>query len=170
MRAASISALVLTVALAAVIWHFTAPVWTLSQMRRAAEARDAAALASFVDFTALRDSLETEFGAAMLAEMRDGEARIGPLGAALGMARLDPVIDRLVTPAGVRTIFATAASGPPPPVRIGAEFEIEREGFSTFRVVGAGAPAAGALVFRRKGRVWRLAAIDLPADALSATR
>ena len=65
--------------MSAVVWHFAAPQWTLRQLQAAAEARDAVALAEYVDFPALRDSLEAEAAAAMPAEARPGDGS-GPLG------------------------------------------------------------------------------------------
>jgi hypothetical protein len=172
MRTASVSALAFVVAIAAVVWHLTGPLWTLDQMRRAAEARDAAALASFVDFPALRDSLRSEVAAAMLAEAAAEDSEFGPLGAALGMAVLDPMIDGLVSPAGIALMFAgDDAPAATAPVRLDPEdVTIEREGFSSFRVTAADDPAAGALVFRRHGHRWRLAAVDLPDGGRLAAR
>ena len=58
MRGGSVSAAATALAMSAVVWHFAAPQWTLRQLHAAAEARDAVALAEYVDFPTLRDSLE----------------------------------------------------------------------------------------------------------------
>lgn len=169
MRGGSVSAAATALAVSAVVWHFASPHWTLKQVQAAAAARDAAALAEHIDFPALRDSLKAEAAAAMLAEAQADDG-LGPLGAALGAALLDPMIDGLVSPAGIATLFADETgrgAGSP----LATDFDavaIERDGFSTFRVVGG--PGAGALVFRRHGYAWKLAAVDLPPGALAAAR
>lgn len=171
MRGGSISAAGFALAVSATVWHFGAPHWTLNQMRAAAEARDTAALASHVDFPALRDSLEAgSRGAAIAGGTADGSPeRPDP---ALGTALLDPMIEALASPAGVRAMLLgdtdRRLAGPAaPPIDFGeGGFEIDREGFSKGRTDGA----AGALVFRRRGYVWKLAGVDLPKKTLAALR
>lgn len=171
MRGGSLSAAALAFAVAATAWHFGAPWWTLRDMRAAAEARDAGALARHVDFPALRDSLKSELAAAMIAAAASEHEELSALGAALGLAMLDPVVDGMVSPKGLRLLFAAEPprGGEATPVAglAARDVAIDREGFSTFRVTRVDDPAAGALVFRRSGYVWRLAAVDLP-DPLPA--
>lgn len=169
--------------LAAAGWTYASPWWTLRAMRDAAQARDAEALGAYVDFPALRADLKTDLSAAMMAEMARARASqtqsgapdaFGALGIALGFAMLDPLIEGVVSPAGLQVMFAgdpaaaTASRTPAPlgDVSVSGDFTLERTGLSEFRVVGQGA-APAALVFRRDGLGWRLVGIDLPPQALA---
>jgi hypothetical protein len=173
MRGGSVSAAAMALAVSAVVWHFAAPHWTIKQMRAAAEAGDAAAFEAYVDFPALRDSLAAEAGIAVAASTvtrADGGAgRLGREG-----SPFDRAIVGVLSPDGLRGLFAGAAEprrGASPPVRDEAVgFAIDRGGFSTFRVTSGDLPGAMALVFRRDGYAWRLAAVDLAPEAARATR
>lgn len=171
--------------LAAAGWLYASPFWTLKAMRDAAEARDAEALAAHVDFPALRADLKSDLSAAMMAEMararatEDMSARpdaLGALGLALGLAMLDPLIEGMVSPAGLQMMFAgnpaAASSATPAPLRevsASGEVTVTRNGLSEFRVSGKGDDPA-ALVFRRDGLGWRLVGIDLPPQALASAQ
>lgn len=169
--------------LAAAGWIYASPLWTLKAMRDAAQARDAEALAAYVDFPALRADLKSDLSAAMMAEMARAQASrdpsgppdaFGTLGLALGFAMLDPLIEGAVSPAGLQMIFAgdpaTPSAVTPAPLRdvsVAGDFTLTRSGLSEFRVVGRGASPA-ALVFRRNGFGWRLVGIDLPPQAFAS--
>lgn len=170
MRGGSISAAVFAFVVAAAAWHFIAPWWTLREIRTAAAARDAAALAVHVDFPALRESLKSELAVAMMAEAAAEPDGPAALGAALGVAMIDPIVDGLVSPAGLRLMFASEnGPGAAPIAGFGdeADVAIDRDGLSTFRVARRDAPQDGALVFRRHGYAWKLAAIELPEGGLA---
>lgn len=172
MRGGSFSAAAFAFLVAALAWHFAAPWWTLRDLQAAAAARDAERLARHIDFPALRDSLKSELAAALVAEAAadrpdrpDGAAAIG---AALGLAMVEPLVDGLVSPAGLRLIFAAEGTGEAPAGGLGgAGARIERDGLSTFRVL-ADDGSGGALVFRRQGYAWKLVAVDLPDPRLAA--
>ncbi|MBP7000689.1 DUF2939 domain-containing protein [Amaricoccus sp.] len=170
MRGGSFSAAAFAFLVAGAVWAIASPWWTLREMRAAAAARDPAALAAHVDFPALRESLKSELAAAMLAEAAAQPDGAAALGAALGVAMIDPLVDGLVSPAGLRMMFAAepARGGAAPLGGFGAEGElaIDRDGFSTFRVARRDAPAEAALVFRRDGYAWKLAGVELPEAGL----
>jgi len=83
----------------AAAWLFATPYLAVSDMRRAADARDADALADHVDFPALRESLKGEIAARL--SPTSGPAAGNPLlafGAALAGSLVGPAIDAWVTP------------------------------------------------------------------------
>lgn len=154
-------------------WYFGSPWWTVWRMRAAAEARDAEALAAYVDFPALRASSKTqlrrELGAEAVRARESGDG-LAALGAAFGAAVAGPAVDALLTPEALRRLFAAApeaeAGGKRGAGASGAgqapEYAISREGFDRFRLHRSGrAGEQGDLLFRRHGLGWKLEEIRL---------
>lgn len=171
-------------------WYFGAPYWTLWQMREAAEARDSERLARYIDFAALRASSKAQLRAQLAAEAaagRGGGDEMRAFGAVIGMAMIDPVVDRLVTPEAMRLAFDRvperseaggggadpAGSGQTEPMRApfgidAADVTVVRTGFGEFRLRRRGSDGeAGDLVFRRHGLGWKLEEIRLPPDLMA---
>lgn len=149
-------------------WAWGAPYYTLWQMKRAAEARDVDALASHVDFpavrTSVRDQLSVQLRGSRGGLLGEGGAVLGALVRA-GLA--DAAIDAAVSPNGMRVIFAAAPlaeSEPPPAIKLKAnEMRYSRTAFDRFHLTrGDGA----SLEFRLRGLEWKLTDIRLPPDAL----
>ena len=67
-----------------VAWYFASPWYTLKQMRSAAEANDAAALSSYIDYPSLREDLKSDLMAQMMAEASKDKSGFGALGVATG--------------------------------------------------------------------------------------
>lgn len=184
------AALLAPFALAAA-WYFAAPAYTLSRMKAAAEANDSAALSAYIDFPALREDLKAEIMAQVTAELRrHPEAPFAGIGGAMAGAMVGPVVDAMISPAGLRTMFTLArpaaggpaATGPatsrppspapqvrlprpgaaPPALRVADDPVIVRRGLSEFLVASRQDRRAG-LVFRRHGLSWKLSGVDLPA-------
>ena len=161
------------VMLAAAGWWIGSPWWTLRQVQRAADARDAAALSAYVDYPALRADVKQQAQRAITQQAATDDPLIA-LGAALARALVNPAVETLVTPEGVAAIFAQApvagdAARPTVPSR-GAHFglpkfdlghrpTIERIGLDQFRVADPG--GRGTARFVRHGLGWRLAGIRL---------
>ncbi|HEX8222245.1 MAG TPA: DUF2939 domain-containing protein [Allosphingosinicella sp.] len=116
-------------------WWLGSPWWTLWRMREAAAAGDSAALASYIDFPAVRESTRAQLGPGL-----------GGLGSAL------------LTPTALRLALASRLNG-----RAGAgEFKVIRSGASEFRLHRQGrAHGKVDLVFRRHGLGWKLAEVRL---------
>ena len=167
-RVAALAAAALIIA-AGVTWYLASPGWTLHQMKAAADANDPDALNSYIDYPALREDLKAEIMGEMMAEANKHKSGFGGLGLAIGTAMIGPVIDGLVTPAGMRAAFmakrdqaqikaapkaASALHVPDDPV-------IVRRGFSEFLVASKQQPKSG-LVFKRHGLSWKLSGVDLP--------
>jgi hypothetical protein len=150
------------------VWWYASPLWTLRQMREAAEQGDARKLSRYVDYPAVREDLKAEFRRAMMAEMIKGESNgFEALGSAFALAMIDPMIDAIVTPEGVEAMFsqerrakAAAKKGPQLPEASGNPI-IDREGFDRF-VVRDKDPTKGSLIFERSGAGWKLSGLDMP--------
>lgn len=163
-KIAAVSAVLIVIA-SSTLWYFESPAWTLKGMKDAAQSHDADALNAYIDYPALRDSLKAELMARMMAEAQKHKSRLGSLGIAVGSAMTAPMIDRLVSPAGMRAALlanrdenalsaASALHVPEDPV-------IVRRNFSEFLVTAKGHPNRG-LVFKRHGLSWMLSGIELP--------
>lgn len=80
-------------------FYFT-PHLAVHNMKKAAEAKDADAMSSYVDYPSVRESLKANFNAKMASEV--AKSQFGnpfeALGAALAAALINPMIDALVTP------------------------------------------------------------------------
>jgi len=166
-RIAAFAAVLIVVASGAA-WYFGSPAWTLKGMKEAAQAHDAEALNGYIDYPALRESLKAEMMARMMVEARKDKSGFGALGMAVGSAVVGPMIDGLVSPAGMRAALlanrrengpaaASALHVPEKPV-------IVRRNFSEFLVTTKDHSDSG-LVFRRHGLSWMLSGVELPPDA-----
>jgi Protein of unknown function (DUF2939) len=121
-------------AAAAAGWWFASPWWTLWRMREAAAAGDSAALASYIDFPALRASTRDQLG-----------PRLGPLGGA--------AVHALVSPTALRLALLKTRPG-----SSSADLRLIRTGPSEFRLSRNGGRE---LVFRRHGLGWKLSEVRL---------
>jgi Protein of unknown function (DUF2939) len=159
--------LVVAVGLAAG-WLYASPMWTLRAMRDAAIAKDSKALAGYVDFEALRSDVKAKAKAKLDLESKKDSGGLGPLGSLLGSAMIEPMVNAVVSPAGIAALMAGeaklgsggTASTPKDP---GDNIEIERSGLSTFRVHKKNEGKGGGMVFTRSGFGWKLTGMDLPA-------
>lgn len=154
------------------LWYFESPAWTLKGMKDAAQSQDADALNAYIDYPALRDSLKAELMARMMAKAQKDKSGFGALGMAVGSAMMGPMIDELVSPAGMRVALlanrpentAPAASALHVPERP----LIVRRNFSEFLVTTKDQPDSG-LVFKRHGFSWMLSGVELPVTGSRAS-
>ncbi len=96
--------------LAALAWLFVAPVLTAQELQRALRDNDAPAIQRVVNFPALRENLRGTLGANLSG--LGGKATLEPgsaFGAALAGLMMGPVVDALVTPAGLSSLFKGGA-------------------------------------------------------------
>lgn len=156
-------------------WFYMSPVFALQRLQAAADAGDADALRDRVDFPALRQSLKDEARGAISGELerRSGSGGLGSVGAFLGGAVIDRVVDVTVQPDGIAAL--TRGIRPSPRGRASGgeadpELEIRRgyESLDRF-VVSFHDPGSGeqrlALVLRRDGLAdWRLSGVRLRAE------
>lgn len=162
MRKRWIAALLLIAVLGAGGWAWGSPYYTLWQMKRAAEARDVDALASHIDFDAVRGSVKTQIAARM-----PGEGG-GVLGALVRSGIGDTVVDAAVSPEGMRFIFAAAPlaeTDRPGTIKLKAnEMRYHRIALNRFELTRSD---GAALSFRLRGMTWKLSDVRLPPGTLS---
>ena len=152
------------IVLLAAAWLTFSPYWTLSRMKAAAEANDAAALNGYIDYPALRENLKSDMAAMASAEtVRRGG---NPAQAAMAMAFIGPMIDAYVQPATMTGMLTgRAAKGPAPKARItGDDVEVTRDSLKRFTVKSADMRAGkgGGAVFEMRGLGWVMTRIALP--------
>ncbi|TKC90106.1 DUF2939 domain-containing protein [Trinickia terrae] len=88
-------------------YAYVSPYVALAQMKHAADARDAQTLNEYVDYPALRGSLKEQVSQ-MLTRRIDEQKYNHPfaaLGAMIGVALIDPLVDAYATPDGVAAIL-----------------------------------------------------------------
>jgi Protein of unknown function (DUF2939) len=158
-------------------WYFGSPYYTLKSIRDAVEAKDGAAVASYVNFPELRKDLKKDLSN-LIAEEAKKEPGMAGLGVMLGGAFVDKMIDQVVTPDGVTKVFAMQmgkADTKPDTDKAkdtkksDEDFEIVRNGFSEFIIKNKpkdGKTEQGGLVFGREGLGWKLVGVDLPKGGL----
>jgi len=145
------------------VTSFASPWWTLHSLRTAAARHDGGAVAAQVDFPALRTSVKEQMQASLKRDMG--------IAAGLAMALVNPLVDTVVTPAGVAAMVehGTVSIGKPHPAPEAAEpappsdkprYALRYRGWNRFAVTG---DDGGSFVFRRTGLwSWKLAGIELP--------
>lgn len=162
--------LVLVLAAAAfACWYFYSPTYTLQEMKAAAQGNDSDAFSSYIDYPALREDMKAELMAQLIRESRKDKSGFGGLGVAIGSAMIGPIVDGMVSPAGIRAAFIANRAKPSGKVGKAAmkPFELQdkpvivRRSFSEFAVTSQ-KPDQGAMVFTRHGLGWKLSGIDLP--------
>jgi hypothetical protein len=151
---------------------FAQPYYTAYQMRAAADRRDHEALASYIDFPAVRASLKsqgTEFAQRQVAK-EIGDGPLSELGGLLGSVLSDRMIDAAVTPESLARLMeheqqasetpanSTAPrddGGPDPEVQFGYT------AWDRFEVVSNDDGQLTRMVLGRQGLAWRLVAVIL---------
>lgn len=166
-------ALVILVA-AAGAWWYASPLWTLRQMRDAAQASDAEKLSAYVDYPAFREDLKGEMRRSMMSELTKRKQANGfeTLGSMFAMALIDPMIDAMVTPEGVAAMLdqakrAKVRTNRPQLPQAANQPIIERKSFDRF-IVRDKDPTKASLTFERHGLGWKLSGVDIPPDVTSA--
>jgi Protein of unknown function (DUF2939) len=150
-------------------WYFLSPMLTLQGLKSAFEKKDGVAVGEYVDFEALKSDLKSDLNLAMLSELEKDASGMAGMGAAMGMAMVNPMIDALVSPAGIEKLLKEAPdpaesalpANLPNVQKLDEDYTIERIGISKFRLVAKEAKDAG-LIFERRGLGWKVVGIDLP--------
>jgi flagellar basal body-associated protein FliL len=107
-----LTALIVIAVIAALGLLYASPYIALDRMKRAADARDAETVNTYVDFPLLRESLKEQVGQ-LLTRKIDVQKSGNPLallGAMIGAALIGPLVDSYATPDGVAAIL----NGMPP--------------------------------------------------------
>ena len=148
---------------------FASPWWTLHRLRAAADRHDAGGVSALVDFPALRDSMKSQLLGSL--DRDAGGNPFAAIGQAFARVVTDPLVDAIVSPAGVAAMVehgkvsigkpAREAQTPDAePPRDRPRYALHYRGWSHFAVA---AEDGGSFVFRRDGLwSWKLAGIELP--------
>lgn len=115
------SALVVILAalLTIVAYWYWSPFIAIKSMQSAAQANDADAFNTHVDYPRLRESLKGQFSAIMAEKMgKSGDSKnpFGAIGSVLGLAMVDKIVDAMVRPETVMRGMKSGQFGPKPPV------------------------------------------------------
>jgi hypothetical protein len=160
---------------------FASPWWTLNRLRAAVERHDAEGVSAQVDFPALRDSVKSQLLGSIARDTGNEGNPFAAIGKAFARVVADPLVDAIVSPAGVAAMVehgkvsigkptrdaGTPAAEPPrdkPPQHKPPQHEphyaLHYRGWRHFAVT---ADDGGSFVFRRDGLwSWKLAGIELP--------
>jgi hypothetical protein len=158
---------------------FASPWWTLNRLRAAVERHDAEGVSAEVDFPALRDSVKSQLFGSIARDA--GTNAFAAIGQAFARAVADPLVDAIVSPAGVAAMVehgkvsiakptrdAGTPDAEPPrdkppqhkPPQHKPHYALHYRGWRHFAVT---AEDGGSFVFRRAGLwSWKLAGIELP--------
>lgn len=151
------------------------PYIAVSQMQAAAEARDGQALSEYIDFVAVRQSLNTQLTAMLADQMTQStdDDAMGLLGAAFGSKIIELLLDAIVTPAGLVAVLngdsmtdvldqEASVSATPANTSVSMGYQ----SFDTFGVTitNTDTQSATTLLLKRDGLNWRLSEIMLPQE------
>ena len=168
----TIAAAVAAIAIAATA--YASPYYALHQIKSAVAERDAQALASHVDFPALRASVKTQLEtnmASSIAAVAGSDNPFAALGQSIASAMLGKMVDAMVSPAGVVALVNKSAVGPQAdasgnPAAEGtqgkADYSAGYAGLNKFVVRAKDGSKEGALVLQRHGLWgWKLSGIEI---------
>lgn len=173
--------------------YFASPIFAFRALADAAERGDEAKLERLVDFPAVREDLKLQLRDRLIGALQQdqtlSDGPFGQLGALLGPAIVDQVVNVAVTPQGVAAMVrsgraplsdVTARAAPPPPEEPpvapapaakadGRKTSFAYQGLNRFRarMTTPEAPSAPlGWVLERRGLIaWRLVRIELPPEA-----
>lgn len=147
-------------------WLWGSPYLTLLQLKKAADARDLAAISARIDYVAVRADLKTQ-----LRERLEGSggSALDRLGVVVAERFADPVVDAAITPEGMRAIFASAAVAQAARPSLASaepgEMRVRRDGLGRFSLTTANG-SGPEVVFKLQGLTWRVTAVRLPEKRL----
>lgn len=159
---------------------YFSPHIALYQMKRAIDAKDAEAFSEYVDFPALRESFKGQMMAAMNEQMSSPEIKNNPfagLGQAMAAAFIGPMIDSMVSPAGVIAMMNTGkpntSSQPTSATADGQPSQTPNYSVSykdwnraVVRAGDSGDDKVGFVLKRQGLWNWRLSSVEMPASLM----
>lgn len=161
-------------AVAIVATAYASPYYALHQIKTAVAERNAAALASHVDFPALRASVKTQLEAAMAGSIQaatGGDNPFAAMGQAIAGAMMGKMVDAMVSPAGVFALVNKSAVSPQAGAQDGsgagatrqkADYAAGYTSWDTFAVRSKDGTQEGALILQRHGVWgWKLSGIEI---------
>lgn len=173
-----IVAVVMLLLAATVTWYFFSPSLAMHGLKEAAINGDREEMKERVDFPAVRESLKSQARAHMVVEMQKAkdDNPFAALGMAMAGAIVDPMIDGIVSPSGIKAMVqqgemvadqkeAESQHNAQP-----VEWKIDRRSFNKFIATPEAKPGdrAPSLIFERDGFGWKLVDVELPENGLTA--
>jgi Protein of unknown function (DUF2939) len=167
----TLAAAVAAIALAASV--YASPYYALHQMKNAIAERNVDALASQVDFPALRGSIKRQLEKTMGDSIQAATASDNPfaaMGQAMVTTMLGKMVDAMVSPEGVAAMVSKSAVGADANkgtsdtgAQEKADYSVAYAGWDKFVVrAKTGGDEKGSLVLQRHGLWnWKLSAIEL---------
>ena len=163
------------VAVLALTVAFGSPYIALYNLSGAVAERDAETVSEYIDFPSLRESLKGQIMAGMASSMDTPEMKSNPfasMGKTLGMALAGPMVDAMVSPAGIIALMSekgkSGREDKPETVSQKPEYKLSFKGVNKVLIhrVDSGT-SDGGIAMRRFGLWnWKMTSIDLPAGAL----
>jgi len=150
-------------------WYLISPWYSLNRMAAAVEARDSNALASYIDYEALRKDAKAELMRDLLGPLEASDAGSGEFGGLLADAMIGPTVEQMISPEGLARAFGqggrpqpsnAAPASEPVELSLRGKLRIDRKGLSTFLAASENEPGVKA-EFRRNYLSWRLSGIEL---------
>lgn len=171
----AIGAIVAILVLIAAI-YLGSPYWAVHSLKAAAIEGNTDKLEGSVDFPAVRESLKSQFSAALMTKMTtDSQMKSNPF-AGLGMmlmpAMVDRMVDTFITADGMAAMIRGQKPGETKKVAEHPDIQSTTEyvGLDRFRVRINNAkndqPGMGFLLERRGFASWKLVKVELPAGML----
>jgi hypothetical protein len=152
---------------------YASPYLTLYQMYQAVEHRDAQGISNSVDFPALRESVKENLQSVVLKETaKQNNPILNLIGAALGSALADPVLDRMVTPEGVMALLegerlqagdggTQSLSEKAAQVDVNPRYESFNQFVVSVKPKGEDVPPVD-VILSREGLGWKITGVRLP--------
>ena len=163
----------LGIAVAAVLsslaWLLIAPVLSAQELQRALRDNDTTAIQNVVNFPALRENLRGTLGSSLAGQRGETLEPGAAFSAALAGLMMGPIVDALVTPAGLSTLFKggvgtftgqTASNN----IRVASGLQSLNKYAITLTDLDNPASVV-TLVLMPTGLQWQLTAIEFPAGA-----
>jgi hypothetical protein len=94
---------------------YAMPFFTINGMKEALEKQDATQVSQHIDFVNLRTNLKSMIRSQILAKAMQQQQQgnpFGMMGAGLGNAYVDGIVDQFLSPAGVATLFQLSKASP----------------------------------------------------------
>jgi hypothetical protein len=170
---------VTTIVASLVVASYMSPQWTMRQMKVAMQDGDANSFSEHVDFPALRESFKGQLTAIMDRKLGAPDAHSNPfskLGQVMAAALITPMVDAMVSPAGVIRMMQSGRVKPSVPGNdthsAPAPNDVATYSF-TYRswskvAVRSSKDDAGSFILTRDGVwSWKLSAVELPETLLN---
>lgn len=157
-------------------WFWASPYYATYQLQDAVRQGDAARLASYVDFPAVRESLKAQLKAKALDELAldetssNLEALGGLVGSLLGAALIDSVVDTLITADGlallIRSGHLESTDTSTEESNIIDNWTVTHRDWRHFELRNTTATDPTILIFERIGLDWKLVRVQIPQSLL----